>query len=51
MLIKQYNMRFGMTFSSEAVATKQGQTKVAKLMQEALDGKRGPVSDEDIKNN
>jgi hypothetical protein len=50
MLIKRYNMQFGMTFSSDAVATEEGQTKVAKLMQEALAGKRGPVSDDDIKN-
>lgn len=50
MLIKRYNMQFGMTFSSEAVSTEEGRTKVAKLMQDALAGKCGPVTDEDIRN-
>ena len=48
MLVKQYNMHFGMTFSSKYVAAEDGQEKVAKLLQEALAGKRGPVTDEDI---
>ena len=48
MLIKQYNMRFGMTFSSKYVAAEAGQAKVAKLLQEALAGKRGAITDEDI---
>ena len=43
-------MQFGMTFSSEAVSTEESRTKVAKLMQETLAGKRGPITDEDIAN-
>ncbi|MFM9912083.1 MAG: hypothetical protein ACKVN9_00935 [Methylophilaceae bacterium] len=48
MLIQQYAMRFGITFSSKAMDDETTKQKAMQLMMEAISGKRGAVTDEDL---
>ena len=48
MLIQQYASQFGMTFSSKAMDDEETREKAMALMMQALSGKRGPVTDEDL---
>lgn len=48
MLIQQYSMKFGMTFSSKLVDDAEKKAKLMQLMAEAISGKRGAISDEDV---
>ena len=48
MLIQQYASKFGITFSSSLMENEQHKQKLLVLMMEALNGKRGPVTDEDV---
>ena len=48
MLIQQYASKFGITFSSSLMDDEQHKQKLLVLMMEALNGKRGPVTDEDV---
>ncbi|HSI22896.1 MAG TPA: hypothetical protein VK959_07735 [Methylophilaceae bacterium] len=48
MLIQQYAAKFGITFSSKAMEDESTKQKAMQLMMEAVSGKRGPVTDEDL---
>lgn len=48
MLIQQYAAKFGITFSSKAMEDEATKQKAMQLMSEAISGKRGPVTDEDL---
>jgi len=48
MLIQQYAARFGMTFSSKAMEDEEIKQKAMLLMMQAINGTRGPVTDEDL---
>lgn len=48
MLIQQYASRFGVTFSSKAMDDEATKEKAMMLMAQAISGKRGPVTDEDL---
>jgi hypothetical protein len=48
MLIQQYAARFGMTFSSKAMENEEIKQKAMLLMMQAINGTRGPVTDEDL---
>jgi hypothetical protein len=48
MLIQQYAAKFGITFSSKAMEDEATKQKAVQLMSEAISGKRGPVTDEDL---
>lgn len=48
MLVQQYAARFGITFSSKAMEDEATKQKAMQLMSEAISGKRGPVTDEDL---
>jgi len=48
MLIQQYAAKFGITFSSKAMEDEATKQKAMQLMMEAISGKRGPVTDEDL---
>jgi hypothetical protein len=48
MLVQQYADKFGITFSSTLLDDPEKKTKLISLIQEALSGKRGPVTDEDL---
>lgn len=48
MLIQQYAARFGMTFSSKAMENEETKQKAMLLMMQAINGTRGPVTDEDL---
>ena len=48
MLIQQYAAKFGITFSSKAMEDETTKQKAMQLMMEAVSGKRGPVTDEDL---
>ncbi|MCB5205603.1 hypothetical protein [Methylovorus mays] len=48
MLVQQYAARFGITFSSSLMADEQHKARVMMLMAEALSGKRGAFTDEDV---
>ncbi|MEX1200886.1 MAG: hypothetical protein WEB02_08880 [Methylophaga sp.] len=48
MLVKQYADKFGITFSSKHLDDDEKKAKLVSLMQEALAGKRGPVTDADL---
>jgi hypothetical protein len=47
-LVKQYADRFGITFSSKHLDDEVKKQQLVSLMQEALAGKRGPVTDADL---
>lgn len=48
MLVQQYAARFGITFSSRAMEDEATKQKAMQLMAEAIAGRRGPVTDEDL---
>lgn len=48
MLVQQYAARFGMTFSSKAMENEDTKQKAMLLMMQAINGSRGPVTDEDL---
>lgn len=48
MLVQQYAAKFGITFSSKAMEDEATKQKAMQLMSEAISGKRGPVTDEDL---
>lgn len=50
MLIQQYASRFGITFSSSLMADEALKPRLMQLMMEAINGQRGPVTDEDVIN-
>lgn len=47
-LVKQYADRFGITFSSKHLDDDEKKQQLVVLIQEALAGKRGPVTDDDL---
>ncbi|AFJ01869.1 hypothetical protein Q7C_698 [Methylophaga frappieri] len=47
-LVKQYADRFGITFSSSHLDDVNKKHQLVKLMQQALAGERGPVTDTDL---
>lgn len=47
-LVKQYADQFGITFSSKHLDDEVKKQQLVGLMQEALAGKRGPVTDTDL---
>jgi hypothetical protein len=48
MLVKQYSDKFGITFSSKYLDDPDKKQKLITLIQEAVAGKRGPVTDADL---
>lgn len=48
MLVQQYAAKFGITFSSRAMEHDETKQKAMQLMMEAIAGRRGPVTDEDL---
>ena len=48
MLVQQYAAKFGITFSSKYIDDADKKAKLISLIQEAIAGKRGPVTDEDL---
>ena len=48
MLIQQYSAKFGITFSSKAMEDEDIKQKAMVLMMQAIQGQRGPVTDEDL---
>ncbi len=50
MLVQHYAAKFGVTFSSNLLNDNDPATKakLLSLLQEAIAGKRGPVTDEDL---
>jgi len=48
MLVQQYAGRFGITYSSKHLDDDNKKAQLIQLMQEALAGKRGPVTDDDL---
>lgn len=48
MLVQQYAMRFGITFNSKAMDDEITKQKAMQLMAEAISGRRGAVTDEDL---
>jgi len=48
MLVQQYAAKFGITFSSSLMADEALKPKLIQLMGEAISGKRGAVTDEDV---
>jgi hypothetical protein len=48
MLVQQYASRFGITFSSKAMDDEATKQKAMLLMMQAINGTRGPVTDEDL---
>ena len=48
MLIQEYASRFGITFNSKAMENEETKQKAMLLMMQAINGTRGPVTDEDL---
>lgn len=48
MLIQQYAARFGITFNSRAMENADTRQRAMTLMMQAMSGRRGPVTDEDL---
>jgi hypothetical protein len=48
MLIRQYADKFGITFNSKYLDEPETKKKLIALIQQALAGERGPVTDEDL---
>lgn len=48
MLVQQYASKFGITFSSRLMDDPEARKKLMRLMAEAVMGKRGAVTDEDV---
>ena len=47
-LVKQYADKFGITFSSKHLDDADKKSKLITLIQEALSGKRGAITDDDL---
>jgi hypothetical protein len=47
-IVQSYANRFGITFSSRVMDNEELKPKLMQMMMEALGGKRGPVTDEDL---
>jgi len=47
-LVQQYANKFGITFSSKFLDDAEKKAKLIVLIQEALAGKRGAVTDDDL---
>lgn len=50
MLIQQYAAKFGVTFSSSLMDDEQHKARLMTLIADAINGKRGAVTDEDVLN-
>lgn len=50
MLVQQYAAKFGVTFSSSLMDDEHHRARLMLMMTEAINGKRGPVTDEDVRN-
>lgn len=48
MLVQQYAGKFGITFSSKHLDDPDNKSKLITLIEEALAGKRGAVTDDDL---
>lgn len=48
MLVKQYADKFGITFSSKYLDDPDKKQRLIALIQEAMAGKRGAVTDDDL---
>lgn len=48
MLVQQYAARFGITFNSSVMDNEENKQKAMLLMSQAIQGQRGPVTDEDF---
>lgn len=48
MLVQQYAGKFGITFSSRLMDDPVTKKRLAQMMAEAIMGKRGPITDEDV---
>lgn len=48
MIIQQYASKFGITFSSKLMDDPEAKKKLMQLMVEAINGKRGAVTDDDV---
>ena len=48
MLVQQYANKYGITFSSKYLDDSEKKAQLVSLIQEALAGKRGPVTDDDL---
>ena len=48
MLVQQYASKHGITFSSKHLDDPEKKKQLISLIQEALAGKRGPVTDHDL---
>ena len=48
MLVQQYAGKFGITFSSKYLDDPDKKSQLISLIQEALAGKRGAVTDDDL---
>lgn len=48
MLIQQYAAKFGVTFSSSLMDDEQHKARLMTLIADAINGKRGAVTDEDV---
>ena len=48
MLVQQYATKFGITFSSRHLDDPDKKTRLIALIQQALAGKRGAVTDEEL---
>jgi hypothetical protein len=50
MLVQHYAAKFGITFSSSLMTDAALKPRLMMLMMDAINGKRGPVTDEDVIN-
>jgi hypothetical protein len=48
MIVQQYAAKFGITFSSKHLDDPGKKSQLIKLIQQALNGERGPVTDDDL---
>ena len=47
-LVQQYASRYGITFSSKHFDDPEKKTKLISLLQQAMSGQRGPITDDDL---
>jgi len=47
-VVQSYAGRFGITFSSRVMDNEELKPKLMQMMMDALTGKRGPITDEDL---
>lgn len=48
MLVQHYAAKFGITFSSSLMQDEAHKARLMLLMADAINGRRGPVTDEDV---